>query len=83
MTTTTLIVTNLPHRVTGRDIREAFEPLGFVWTVRIPKMDRSDQNRGFAFVEMNDDYDATIAIRHLNGTVFRGKIICVDRAKAA
>ena len=76
-----LFVGNLPFSATEDDLRELFGPYGEVQDVRIMTDRDTGKPRGFAFVEMVQDEDATRAIDGLNGKEFGGRALTVNEAR--
>jgi RNA recognition motif-containing protein len=80
---TRLYVGNLSYNVTEPELRDAFAEGGRnVVEVKIV-MDRdTGRPRGFAFVEMGSDEEATAAISSLSGRDIQGRPINVSEARA-
>jgi RNA recognition motif-containing protein len=51
-----------------------------VVSVTVPTDRLTGRPRGFAFVEMSTDVEATAAVERLNGTELRGRALRVDTA---
>jgi RNA recognition motif-containing protein len=81
---TRLYVGNLPYDVDEAQLRSLFEQDGRqVSEVKII-MDRdTGRPRGFAFVEMGSQSDATGAISSLNGMQLGGRSLTVNEAREA
>jgi RNA recognition motif-containing protein len=76
-----IYVGNMSFQTTEDNLRQAFESFGQVSTVKII-MDRdSGQPKGFAFVEMPAQNEATAAIAGLNGRELNGRTLNVNQAK--
>lgn len=76
-----IYIGNLSYNVDDQGLTDLFSQYGEVETARIV-MDRdSGRSKGFAFVEMSSDSQATEAIEKLNGTDFSGRSINVSEAK--
>ena len=71
-----LYVGNLNYSVTSEELGKLFADYGMVKEVKII------ERRGFGFVEMSDIGEAEQAIEALNGSVFKGRTMKVDRAQA-
>lgn len=68
--------------VTETDLRNEFKAYGEVSFVNVV-MDRlNNSSRGFAFVEMPNDAEATAAIFALNGKTLKGKALVVKEARS-
>jgi hypothetical protein len=76
-----LFVGNLPYSVTEADVRELFEGLGAVEDVKIVLDRETGRSRGFGFVEMGTDSEASGAIEQLNGRSVDGRAITVREAE--
>jgi RNA recognition motif-containing protein len=76
-----LYVGNLSYQVGEEDLTELFRPYGMVVRVRIPTDHETRRPRGFGFVEIEADA-ADRAIRELHETVFFGRTIVVNQARA-
>ena len=79
---TKLFVGNLSFEVTAADLRLTFEPHGRVSAVHIVLDGPSGRSRGFGFIEMAQESQATAAIAALEGAVVKGRTITVSRAHA-
>jgi cold-inducible RNA-binding protein len=80
---TRLFVGNLSYRVTEPELKEVFEEGGRqVVEVKIVTDRDTGRSRGFAFVEMSNDQDATAAIETLSGREVAGRAINVSEARA-
>jgi RNA recognition motif-containing protein len=80
---TRLFVGNLSYRVTELELKEVFEEGGRnVVEVRIVTDRDTGRSRGFAFVEMGSEQEATQAIEQLSGREVAGRPINVSEARA-
>ena len=77
-----LFVGNLPYSATEAELRDAFAECGTVVSVKIITDRESGRSKGFGFVEMQSDAEATAAIEKLNGADYSGRAITVSVAKA-
>lgn len=77
-----LYVGNIPYQTTEAQLRTLFEQDGAeVAEVKIV-MDRdTGRPRGFAFVEMSSDAQASAAVDSLHGTEFGGRPLTVSEAR--
>ncbi|MBY0316048.1 MAG: RNA-binding protein [Bdellovibrionales bacterium] len=76
-----LYVGNLPYSATDETLSEAFSAYGSVQSAKII-MDRdSGRSKGFAFVEMSTEEEASEAISKLNGSQMDGRAMNVSEAK--
>jgi RNA recognition motif-containing protein len=76
-----LFVGNLAYSATEADLREAFAPAGEIASVRVVLDRDTGRPRGFAFIEMNTDAEATQAISMLNGRDLQGRPLTVREAE--
>ncbi len=76
-----LYVGNLPYSATDSKLAEHFSQAGNVESAKVI-MDRdSGRSKGFGFVEMSSDQEATAAIEKLNGQVMDGRPLNVSEAR--
>lgn len=68
-----IVVGNLSPHATEQDIRSIFEQYGTVQRFKMMTDIKTDQPRGFAFVEMSNDTEAERAITAIDGTEPRGR----------
>lgn len=79
---TKLYVGNLNFNTTASALETAFSAGGrSVVAINLPSDESSGRIRGFAFVEMGSESDATAAIAALNGTEIDGRSVKVDHAQ--
>ena len=79
---TKLYVGNLAFRTTSQEIEELFAQAGTVQSASVVEDRETGRSRGFAFVEMSTDDEATSAIELLNGKEVGGRALKVNEAKA-
>jgi RNA recognition motif-containing protein len=77
-----IYVGNLSSETAEEDLRQAFGSFGAVATVIIIKDKFSGAPRGFGFVKMASQEEATAAISGLNGKELQGKMLNVNEARA-
>ena len=76
-----LYVGNLSFDVTESRLQEMFAPFGSVQSAQLI-MDRdTGRSKGFAFVEMGSDQEATAAIAGMNGQMIEGRALTVNEAR--
>ncbi len=78
---TKLYVGNLSFRVTSDDLQEHFATAGQVDSANVVMDRETGRSRGFGFVEMASDDDATAAIAQFNGTEYDGRNMVVNEAR--
>jgi cold-inducible RNA-binding protein len=76
-----LYVGNLPFSITEQALQSKFAQYGTVESVNLITDRDSGQSKGFGFVEMRTDAEASTAIRELNNTDLEGRAIKVNEAK--
>ena len=78
---TKLFVGSLPWAVNDDALKTAFEAHGTVISAKVITDRQTGRSRGFGFVEMENESEASNAIQALNGTEFKGRNIIVSEAK--
>jgi RNA recognition motif-containing protein len=76
-----LYVGNIPFGASEEDLRNFFAEAGAVQSVKIVTNAYSGRPRGFGFVEMASQEDATKAISLLNGKTLMDRALIVNEAK--
>ena len=76
-----IYVGNLSYKVTEDDLKDLFKEFGTVTEVNVITDRETGRPRGFAFVEMDSDDDATKAIDSLNGKTLQDREIVVNEAR--
>jgi cold-inducible RNA-binding protein len=76
-----IYVGNMSYDTTEDNLRQAFEAFGEVSSVKIITDRDSGKPKGFAFVEMSANDEATAAINGLNGQELNGRELNVNEAK--
>lgn len=77
----TLYVGNLPYSATDESLKEHFSQAGNVASASVITDKFSGRSRGFGFVEMATDEEATKAVETLNGKDFDGRELRVNEAR--
>jgi RNA recognition motif-containing protein len=72
---------NLGYDVSALDLEKLFGQYGQVRDAQVVSDRDTGQSKGFAFIEMNSDSEATAAINALNGTMQNGRPLTVNEAK--
>ena len=76
-----LYVGNLSFNSTESSVRDAFTQHGTVTDVHLVTDRQTGQSRGFAFVTMGDDSQASSAIQAMNGSQLDGRSLKVNQAE--
>ena len=76
-----LYVGNLSYKVTEDDLKDLFGEFGTIIEVSVITDRETGRPRGFAFVEMDSDDDATKAVNSLNGKTVQDREIVVNEAR--
>ena len=76
-----IYIGNLSFETTEEELRQAFEGFGEVSSVNIIKDKYTGDPRGFAFVEMSNQGEATAAISGLNEQEMNGRTLKVNEAR--
>jgi len=74
-------VGSLPWAVNDEALQEAFTKYGNVVSAKVVTDRQTGRSRGFGFVEMESDSEASAAIEALNGSDLNGRNIVVNEAK--
>ena len=81
MSSRKIYVGNLPYSAKEEDIREVFEKIGEVQSVRILTDSATGRSRGFGFVEMASDGDTDRALQELTGAVLMERTLTISEAR--
>ena len=76
-----LYVGNLPFSATEESLKALFQQAGQVESARIITDRDTGRSKGFAFVEMSTQQEATNAISKFNGSDFEGRSLTVNEAR--
>jgi RNA recognition motif-containing protein len=76
-----IYVGNLPYQTTGDDLVALFEQYGTVTSGQVIIDKFSGRSRGFGFVEMANDDEASNAIAGLNGQQYGNRPLTVNEAR--
>src|SRR5213592_4393916 len=76
-----LFVGNLPFNATENDLQDHFAQAGSVIAVNIMQDRSTGRSRGFAFIEMGSQEDATKAISMFHQKDFQGRALTVNEAR--
>ena len=78
---TKLYVGNLAFQTTSQDLQQLFGQAGTVQSANVMEDRDTGRSRGFAFVEMSSEEEATAAIEQFNGKEVGGRTLKVNEAK--
>ncbi len=76
-----LYVGNLPYSVRDSDLEQAFSAFGQVVSARVMMERDTGRSKGFGFVEMGSQEEATSAIEGMNGQALGGRNVVVNEAR--
>ena len=76
-----IYVGNLPWGATPDDLLQLFQEHGRVARAQVITDRETGRSRGFGFVEMSDDAEASKAIEALNGSPYQGRPLTVNEAR--
>ncbi|MGL5015114.1 MAG: RNA recognition motif domain-containing protein [Bacteroidales bacterium] len=76
-----MYIGNLNYRIQESDLRAALEEYGAVESVKIVMDRETGRSRGFAFVDMPNDSEASKVIETLNGADFGGRTMVIKEAR--
>ena len=76
-----LYVGGLPYSTTDAELKDAFGQAGTVSSAVVIMDKMTGRSKGFGFVEMSSDEEATKAIDMFNGKDFGGRNITVNEAR--
>ena len=76
-----LYVGNVPFSASDDELLALFVDCGEVQSCRIVMDRETGRSRGFAFVEMDNDEEAKVAIERLDGFDMNGKVLRVNEAR--
>eukprot|EP00730_Choanoeca_flexa_P006958 TRINITY_DN12252_c3_g2_i3.p2 TRINITY_DN12252_c3_g2~~TRINITY_DN12252_c3_g2_i3.p2 ORF type:complete len:381 (+),score=33.76 TRINITY_DN12252_c3_g2_i3:3517-4659(+) len=76
-----LYVGNLDHKLTSPELEDAFKPFGPLESALVQTDPKTNESRGFGFVNYVNGEDARKAIEALDNTVLSGRTITVQPAK--
>jgi RNA recognition motif-containing protein len=76
-----LYVGNLPFTANDDTLRQIFEQVGSVESAKVITDRDTGRSKGFGFVEMSSDQEATEAINRFNGADLQGRAMTVNEAR--
>ena len=75
-----MYVGNLSFEVSENELKELMSEFGNVASAKIITDRESGRSKGFGFVEMDDNTDASKAINALNGKMLKGRAMVVNES---
>ncbi|MDR0537892.1 MAG: RNA-binding protein [Tannerellaceae bacterium] len=75
-----IYIGNLNYRVREPELKQILEEYGTVNSVKLIVDRDTNRSKGFAFVEMPYDKEASTAINELNGAEYEGRQMVVKEA---
>jgi len=76
-----IFIANLNFKIRSEKLQEIFEEYGEVSSAKVITDRETGRSKGFGFIEMPNDNEASKAIEDLNGVEIEGKTIVVKIAK--
>lgn len=76
-----IYVGNLSPEVSDQDLEDAFAKYGKVKNCKVIRDMFSQQSKGFGFLEMMNNTEAASAMKELNTSELKGKMIVVNEAR--
>lgn len=76
-----LYVGNLPYTVRDNDLQQAFTQFGTVASAKVMMERDTGRSKGFGFVEMANEAEASAAIQGMNGQPLGGRSLVVNEAR--
>lgn len=76
-----LYVGNLPFSVQEQDLKNFFSKYSSVKSVQLISDRETGRSKGFGFVELSNDDEASNAIQELNGKDLGGRAVIVNEAR--
>lgn len=76
-----LYVGNLPFSATDSSLQEIFSQVGTVESAKVITDRDTGRSKGFGFVEMASDAEATAGIEKFHGADFDGRALTVNEAR--
>ena len=76
-----LYVGNLPYKTTSDQLQELFSQAGSVTSATVISDKFSGRSKGFGFVEMSSDDEASKAIEMFNGQEMEARKLIVNEAR--
>ncbi len=72
-----LYIGNIPFSISEDELSDLFSSIGNVSNVYLPTDKETGRSRGFAFIEMSSEDEASAAVNKLNGKIVGGRNIKV------
>ena len=76
-----LYVGNLPYSFRDQDLEQTFSAFGAVQSAKVMMERDTGRSKGFGFVEMGSDAEASAAVQGMNGQPLGGRSLVVNEAR--
>jgi RNA recognition motif-containing protein len=76
-----LYIGNLDYEITDEELHQVFSQCGQVTSAKVIRDRETGRSKGFGFVEMPNDDEATHAVDRMSGFDLKGRNLIVDIAK--
>ncbi|HEV7620930.1 MAG TPA: RNA-binding protein [Flavisolibacter sp.] len=76
-----IYISNLGDKITDESLRTLFAEHGKVNSAKVITDHFTGYPRGFAFVDMPDETEASLAITKINGSILEGQTLSVKEAR--
>lgn len=76
-----IFIGNLNYKIREEQLGDLLSEFGEVRSVKIIMDRETGRSKGFGFVEMANDAEASAAIKELNGSDFEGRTMVVNEAR--
>ena len=76
-----IFIGNLNYKIREEQLGDLLSEFGQVESVKIIMDRETGRSKGFGFVEMSNDAEASAAIKELNGSDFDGRTMVVNEAR--
>ncbi|HXK75633.1 MAG TPA: RNA-binding protein [Bacteroidaceae bacterium] len=76
-----IFIGNLNYKIREEQLGNLLSEFGDVRSVKIVMDRETGRSKGFGFVEMSNDAEASAAIKELNGSEFEGRTMVVNEAR--
>jgi len=76
-----IFVANLNFKIQNQSLQKLFEQYGEVASAKVIMDRETGRSKGYGFVEMPNDEEASNAIKELDGKDVEGKVVVVKKAR--